>query len=149
MKTRSESVLTIVLVGCALITTGVVIRREFVSPAASMRPMSRKPVLVENWKSHIGEGERLGLSSAPVQLIEFADFECPFCGDFHKKLKKLLDRYPTEVSLTYVHFPLQGHRFAVAAARAAECASDQGRFESMYDHLFDEQDSLGLKSWTD
>jgi protein-disulfide isomerase len=147
MKTRWETVLTTMLVGCALITTALVVRREFVSPATAS--VARKPVLVQNWKSHVGEGVRLGPSSAPVQLIEFADFECPFCGDFHKKIKMLRERYPAEVSLTYVHFPLQGHRFALSAARVAECAGDQGRFESMYDHLFDEQDALGLKSWSE
>src|SRR5260370_32414860 len=87
----------------------------------------------------------MGSTQAPVQLLEFADFECPFCATFHKDVKSLRTRYPTQVALTYVHFPLPMHRFAEAAARVAECASDQGRFEAMYDQLFDEQDSFGLK----
>jgi protein-disulfide isomerase len=150
MKTKWDAALTATLIICALITTGLVVRRQILSPPADSGPlMSRQPVFVKEWKSRLGDGVRLGPSDAPVQLIEFADFECPYCGDFHKKLKLLRGRYPTQVSLTYVHFPLQGHRFAVPAARVAECAGDQGRFEAMYDHLFEEQDSLGLKPWSD
>jgi protein-disulfide isomerase len=47
-----------------------------------------------------------------------------------------------QVSLIYIHFPLTGHRFAMPAARAAECAGNQGRFQAMYDQLFDGQDSF-------
>jgi protein-disulfide isomerase len=112
-------------------------------------PPVQKPKFVKNWRAELGKGVPLGSPSAQVQLIEFADFECPFCGNFHKTLKALQLRYPSQVSLTYMHFPLPGHRFAVPAARVAECAADQGRFEPMYDHLFDEQDSFGLKPWRD
>jgi len=139
---------TIALVICALITTGAVIHREFfASPLDATRISAQKPYFIEGWRSKIGEDAQLGPGDAAVQFVEFADFECPYCGDFHRKLKWLRERHPTQVSLTYIHFPLPGHRFALAAARAAECARDQGRFEAMYDRLFDEQDMFGLKSW--
>jgi protein-disulfide isomerase len=150
MKLKWESVLTATMVGCALITTGLVVHREFFAPSpVSTQSTVQKPVLIRDWKSHLGQGVMLGPSSAPVQLIEFADFECPFCGDFHKKLKLLRERYPMQVALTYIHFPLPGHRFALPAARAAECAAGQARFEAMYDQLFQGQNSFGLKPWND
>jgi protein-disulfide isomerase len=111
--------------------------------------LEHKPALIPRWQEYLSEGVRIGPPQAKVQLIEFADFECPFCGSFHKTLKTVRDRYPDQVSLEYVHFPLPMHRFAVPAARVAECAGDQGRFEAMYDQLFDGQDSFGLKPWND
>lgn len=149
-KSKWEIILTTILVACALITTGVVLHRELVASTSSTeRASARAPVLVNDWKSDLEQGVTLGTSSAPVKLLEFADFECPFCGDLHKKLKALREHYPSQVSLTYVHFPLPGHHFAALAARASECAGDQGRFEAMYDRLFEEQDSFGLKPWDD
>jgi protein-disulfide isomerase len=150
MAPKWDSLLTIMLVSCALITTSLVIRREVISRQTSSTQLAnQKPTLVQNWKSHLVDGVILGPPGAQVQLVEFADFECPFCGEFHKTLKVLRDRYPTQLSVTFVHFPLPGHRFALPAARVAECAGEQGRFEAMYDQLYDGQDSFGLKPWSD
>jgi protein-disulfide isomerase len=105
--------------------------------------------LIPRWHDALAKGVHLGSDTAPVQLVEFADFECPFCGNFHKTLKAVQARFPNQIALTYVHFPLQGHRFALQAARVVECAGEQQRFEAMYDRLFDEQDSFGLKPWSE
>jgi protein-disulfide isomerase len=144
-----DSLLTILLVVCALSTTGAFMYRQFMPLSRSTSVTPPKPRFIEDWKSQLKSGVQLGSPSAEVQLIEFADFECPFCRDFHKRLRNLRDRYPKQVSLTYVHFPIPGHRFALPAARVAECAGEQGRFEAMHDRLFDEQDQLGLKSWNE
>jgi protein-disulfide isomerase len=149
MKVKIDSVVTATLVVCALITTGVVLRREFFSTPAPNMQAEQKPVYIKDWRADLGKAVRIGSPQAPVQLIEFSDFECPFCGSFHKTLKTLRDRYPDQVSLEYVHFPLPMHRFAIPAARVAECAGEQGRFEAMHDQLFDGQDSFGLKPWSD
>lgn len=150
MKSKWDFLVTSTLVVCAVITTGLVIYRQFFDATAGPGiPAPQKTVLVEDWKSHVGEGAQLGSSSAPVQLIEFADFECPFCGSFHKTLKELRARYPEQIALSYVHFPLPGHRFAEPAARVAECAGAQDRFEAMHDRLFEEQDQIGLKPWSE
>jgi protein-disulfide isomerase len=148
MKIKLDTAITTCLVICALITTGIVLRREFLLPPATAQ-VEKKPALISGWREYLTKGVRFGPAAAPVQLIEFADFECPFCGDLHNKLKVLQERYPTQVSLTYIHFPIQGHRFAIPAARAAECAGEQGRFQAMYDQLFDGQDSFGLKPWAE
>jgi len=145
---KFDSIVTATLVVCAVITTGVVLRRELMTPAASPSLAERKPVLVPRWRDDLEKGIRLGPGAAPVQLIEFADFESPFCGTFHQTLRVVRERYPTQVAATYVHFPPM-HRFAIPAARVAECAGEQGRFEAMYDHLCDEQESFGLEPWSE
>jgi protein-disulfide isomerase len=149
MKVKLDAVVTATLVVCAIITTGLVLRREFMAKTNASAPVERKAALIPQWRDELKKGIRLGPEAAPVQLIEFADFECPFCGSFYKTLRALRERYPMQVSLIYVHFPLRGHRFALPAARVAECASEQGRFEAMYDQLFEGQASLGLKPWSD
>jgi|ERR1700728_278802 len=149
MKIKLDAVVTATLVVCALVTTGLVVRREFFSSAPAPAQAEYKTVFVKDWSGDLAKGVRMGAGEAPVQLLEFADFECPFCASFHKDVKALKARHPMQVALTFVHFPLPGHRFALPAARVAECAGDQGRFEAMYDRLFDEQDSLGLKPWSE
>jgi protein-disulfide isomerase len=147
MKSPSlDSTITATLVVCALITTSVVVRHEFFA-APRLVQQDQEPSFIQDWRKHLETGVRIGPSDAPVQIIEFADFECPFCGSFHKTLKSLEAKYPNQIGLAYVHLPIPGHRFAIPAARAAECASDQGRFEAMYDQLFDGQDQFGLKPW--
>jgi protein-disulfide isomerase len=150
MRLKWDGILTVVLVLCALITTGVVVYRQFATPtSAAAQTAAEKPIFIQNWRSQLRHGVRVGSESAQVQLMEFSDFECPFCASFHKDLKALLQRYPTQVSAVYVHLPLEMHRFAVPAARVAECAGEQGRFMQMQDRLFAEQQSFGLKPWSD
>ncbi len=149
MKMNWNTALTVTLVCCAVATTGLVVRREFFAPATVRATGEQKPVLIAHWQKFLETGERMGPIQAKVQLIEFADFECPFCGTLHKTLQAVRKRYPDEVSVTYIHFPIPGHRFAIPAARVAECAREQGRFEAMYDELFDNQESFGLKPWSD
>src|SRR6266853_962334 len=149
MKHKLDALIAATLVICALVTTGLVVRREFFAPAGTPAPVDQKPLFIRDWRIHLGNGVHIGPARAPVQLLEFADFECPFCARFHRELKGLRTRYSSQVALTYVHFPLPMHRFAEPAARAAECADDQGRFESMHDLLFEQQDRFGLKPWSE
>jgi len=149
MTIKLDAAITATLVVCALVTTGLVVRREFFTPAPPPVQPEQKPVFITEWRTHLSKGTRMGPADAPAQVLEFADFECPFCARFHKDLKALRAHYPTEVAVTFVHFPLPMHRFAEPAARVAECAAGQGRFEAMYDLLFEQQDRLGLKPWSE
>jgi protein-disulfide isomerase len=148
MKIKWDALLTITLIACALVTTGALVHREFFAPSEVVQASAQNPVFLKNWKDWMGKGVQLGPSGAAVQLIEFSDFECPFCASFNQTLKDLKKRYPTQVSLTYVHFPLPMHRFAMPAARAAECGDRQGRFEAVHDQLFEDQASFGAKPWS-
>jgi protein-disulfide isomerase len=150
MNVKVDAIMTSTLVICAIITSGALVKRAFFPGIQTGQMIAEhKPILIPHWQDYLDKGIRMGPQRAKVQFIEFADFECPYCGTFHKTLKILRGRYPDQVSLEYVHFPLPMHRFAVPAARAAECAGDQGRFEAMYDQLFDGQEFLGLKPWSD
>lgn len=92
-------------------------------------------------------GVTMGSGNAPVKLIAFVDFQCPFCASLHSELKALRKLYPDKVAVIFVHFPLAMHELAEPAARAAECAAEQGKFELMQDHLFEQQKSIGVISW--
>src|SRR5579862_7126532 len=127
--------------------TAVVVRKEFFAQVKELN--EQKPTFLKDWASAAGKGVRLGAADAPVQVIEFADFECPFCAEFHGILARLRAKYPAQIAVIYVHFPIPGHRFAVPAARVAECAGEQGQFERMHDSLFEHQEALGLKPWTE
>lgn len=83
----------------------------------------------------------LGRADAAIRLIEFSDFQCPFCRRLHQTLGALRARHP-EVAVVYRHFPLAIHDQALPSAIAAECAGSQGRFEAYARLLFEKQDSL-------
>jgi protein-disulfide isomerase len=86
---------------------------------------------------------RLGGARALVTLVEFGDYECPFCGRAHAIVKDALRRMPDEILLVFRQFPLvQKHPHARSAALAAEAAGAQGQFWPMHDTLFENQDAL-------
>ena len=85
-----------------------------------------------------------GPPAAPVTLLEYGDYECPFCGAAHPVVKRALQVMGGEARFAYRHFPLtQIHPHAQQAAEAAEAAGAQGRFWEMHDLLFAHQDRLG------
>jgi protein-disulfide isomerase len=83
-----------------------------------------------------GSAPRLGPENAPVQIIEFADYECPYCQEVNEDLKRLREQFPNQVSLVYKDFPLPMHPLAAKAAQAARCAGAQGKFWEYHDSLF-------------
>ncbi len=84
----------------------------------------------------VGDAARLGPTSAPVQLVEFADFECPYCIKVHPELVKLKAEFGDRISLVYKNFPLPMHAHAQKAAEAARCAGAQNKFWEYHDKLF-------------
>jgi protein-disulfide isomerase len=78
-----------------------------------------------------------GPESAAVTIVEFSDFECPFCRSATEPLRRLLQRYPDEVRLVYRHYPLSDiHPGARVAAEASLCAEEQAAFWPFHDALF-------------
>ncbi len=104
-------------------------------------------VYIEGWEALRGYGSWVGDSTAPVTIVEFSDFECPFCRRFSELYHEVAAELPGQAALLYVHHPLASHRFARPAVIASECAGDQGRFAAMHDALFAAPDSFGLKEW--
>jgi protein-disulfide isomerase len=85
----------------------------------------------------------LGEPHAPVELVEFGDFECPNCKQAAPAVKLLLERFPGRIRFAFRHFPLEEvHPHALAAAESAEIAAAQGKFWPMYDLLFEHQQHL-------
>ncbi len=81
-----------------------------------------------------------GNPDAAVKLVEYSDFQCPACAQFHSVVKEIVDEYGDQLSFEYRHFPLsQIHRLAEPAARAAEAAGQQGKFFEYHDFLFENQ----------
>ncbi len=84
-----------------------------------------------------------GAADAPVTMIEFSDFQCPYCANLSRTLHQVLDVFGKEVLLVYRQFPLtQLHPNAQEAAEASLCADEQGRFWQMHDLMFQDQRQL-------
>jgi len=84
----------------------------------------------------------IGVASAPVTIIEFSDFQCPFCRAAETSLKQVRQKYGDQVKLVYMDFPLGFHPHAMDAARAGRCAADQDKFWEFHDALFLDQNKL-------
>ncbi|HBB30792.1 MAG TPA: disulfide bond formation protein DsbA [Cyanobacteria bacterium UBA8803] len=97
-----------------------------------------------NSQAVIGESPTKGATQSKILLVEFSDFECPFCAQAHKTLQQFMATHQDEVMLTYKHFPLTSiHPEALSAAKAAWAAFRQGKFWEYHDALFNQQDRLG------
>ncbi|MGB2886112.1 MAG: thioredoxin domain-containing protein, partial [Candidatus Acidiferrales bacterium] len=83
-----------------------------------------------------------GSRNAPVIIIEFADYECPYCQKIDPELKKLQDEFGGKLGLAFKDFPLPNHSHAEKAAEAARCAGVQGKFWEFHDLLFDNSKKL-------
>jgi protein-disulfide isomerase len=83
-----------------------------------------------------------GAPMSPITIIEFSDFECPYCGAAHPVLRRTLREWEGRVKMVFMHYPLDGHTHAMPAARAAVAAMRQGKFWEMHDLLFDNQETL-------
>ena len=145
-----DTLLTTMLVVCALVTTGLVLYRQlFVGSMGPVSPVFPRAVFISDWRSQLAKGVTIGSLNARVKLIEFSDFDCPYCAGLHASLKPIMERYPGEISLSYIYFPIPIHRFAIYAARVAECANDQGHFSAMHDLLLEKQNLFGIKPWSE
>jgi len=78
-----------------------------------------------------------GNPDAKVTIVEYSEFECPFCGRHWPTMKQIKEVYGDQVQVVFRHFPLSFHANAKPAAIASECAADQGKFWEMYDKLFE------------
>jgi len=83
-----------------------------------------------------------GPPNAPVQLVLFTDFECPYCAQLAPVLDQVHAKFPREVRIVFKNFPLRSHRYAAQAALAALAAADQGQFWPFHDRLFENFNQL-------
>ncbi|MBD2527980.1 thioredoxin domain-containing protein [Nostoc sp. FACHB-133] len=106
--------------------------------------------LKTNPQTVIGESPTTGSTKSKTVLIEFSDFQCPYCAEAHKTLKQLLAKYPDKVKLVYKNLPLISiHAEALPSAKAAWAAYQQGKFWEYHDALFTNQKQLGEALYLD
>jgi protein-disulfide isomerase len=90
-------------------------------------------------KLPVGKSYAKGKDTAPITVIEFSDFQCPFCLKGYNNLKAAMKKYPNDVRVVFKHFPLGFHKQAPAASTASLAAGEQGKFWEMHDLLFEKQ----------
>jgi protein-disulfide isomerase len=98
------------------------------------------------YKVDAGNAPAKGPKSAPVQIVEFSDFQCPFCSRVVPTMKQVEDKYGDKVHFAFRNFPLPFHNNAQAAAEAGAAANAQGKFWQMHDKMFANQQALDRAS---
>lgn len=114
------------------------------APQQPQAPSAPDPEKVKK-ELKVGHLPVQGDENAKVTMIEFSDFECPFCGRFYSEtLGQIKKEYidTGKVKLYYRHYPLSFHPKAVPLANASECANDQGAFWKMHDKIFDNSSTI-------
>ncbi len=105
-----------------------------------------------NLPAAVAKGYTMGRPDAPVQILEFADFECPACGNYSVVTepdvrKRIIE--PGLARVTYYDFPLPQHKNTLSASESAACANDQGKFWEMHDRLFQGQTDWNTEATSD
>jgi protein-disulfide isomerase len=96
------------------------------------------------------EDHVLGPADAPVTVLEYGDYECPYCRGAFRDVHEMLDRYPGKIRFVFRNFPIQQvHPHAEQAAEAAEAAAVQGKFWEMYEQLLQPYASLDTDALID
>jgi len=106
---------------------------------------SGPPVLDDNTRYDVllrGDEPTRGPADAPLTVIEFADYQCPYCARAREPLDEALKKFEGDARLIYKHFPLPGHRMALPAAKAAWAAMQQDKFWEMHIELFESNSSV-------
>jgi protein-disulfide isomerase len=120
--------------------------------AAAIAPTQQKqqePQEVKRVEVSLDDDPIKGDANAPVTIVEFSDFQCPFCGRFYKQTLPLIEKEyinTGKVKLIFRDFPLNFHENAQKAAEAAECADEQGKFWEYHDKIFENQKKLDMTS---
>lgn len=85
-----------------------------------------------------------GPADAPITLVEYGDYQCPYCGQAHPIVKKIQEHFGDDLRFVFRNFPLsQMHEHALQSAEAAEIAGEYDKFWAMHDMLYENQDRLG------
>ena len=90
-------------------------------------------------------GPSKGPDKARITIVEYADFECPFCSRTSETVLAIQKKYPEDVRVVFRHFPLSFHANAMPAAIATRCAQHQGKFWEMHDKMFEQSQDLSAE----
>jgi len=96
----------------------------------------------------VDDDPSIGPADAPITIIEFSDYQCPYCQSWYQQVyEQLLASYPHQIRFVYRDLPLPMHPEALPAAEAADCAGEQGSYWKYHDALFDQQYGLGRDAY--
>jgi protein-disulfide isomerase len=109
-----------------------------------VQPAAKGPgATAEIYKVPVGDAPTKGGKQPKVTIVEFSDFQCPFCSRVNPTIAQLSKDYGNDIQIAFRHLPLPFHDNALPAAEAAEAAREQGKFWEMHDKLFASQANLG------
>ncbi|MBI3412848.1 MAG: DsbA family protein [Candidatus Aenigmarchaeota archaeon] len=159
--TIRKSTLRTVSVVLFTLIIGIYLGSQFFVPKSSGVTTTTTTAVQQRASISVDDDPSLGDANAPITVVEFSDFQCPFCrASYRDVLPELKTNYVStgKVKFVYRDFPLvQIHPAALPAAEAGECADEQKKFWEMHDKIFDEQNKQGqgtitftkdnLKSW--
>jgi protein-disulfide isomerase len=121
--------------------------RDYQKQQQQAREKARQSVAQQikaNPRAMIGQSPTRGATNNRVVLVEFSDFQCPYCAKARASLKQFVTKHQDKVTLVYKHFPLTRiHPEALPAAKASWAAAQQGKFWEFHDALFEQQERLG------
>jgi protein-disulfide isomerase len=159
-------IVQVVLLALIVLQIFGVLGEQTTTGAAVAEPKEEEPVIVDLSKIISDDDSYLGPKDAEIVIVEFSDFECPYCGAATGDHKELMARFkgmdpswtPSvpelkklaksgKIKLVFKHFPLSFHQNAQKAAEAAECAGDQGKFWEMHDQLYANQETLSVDNY--
>lgn len=115
--------------------------------AAPARPAGPDPN--KKYDIDIGDSFTKGPADAAVTIVEWSDFQCPFCNQAKDLVHQLLEAYPKDVRFVFKNYPLPFHQQAMPAAKAAIAAGKQGKFWEMHDKLFENQRALSADKYNE
>lgn len=146
MKKIFDVTVSVVLVVCAVAMSSMYVYRQLRPVQSSTAP--KVAVKVTEWPSILSSGRVIaGEETARVKVAVLTDFECPSCRGLHTRIHEWMAAYPADLQITYIHHPLDYHKFALPAARISECLRSTVPLQRWSDVVFSQQDSLGKKSW--
>ena len=145
-----NNVMTAVLTLCALVVTALVLRRELrPTPAPTAGDYTIPGRYIPGADAYREPSTTLSIGQS-LTIVEFSDFQCPFCATASTQLKALEAQFPGRINIQYRHLPIgQIHAHARKAALAAECAAEQRAFPEFASALFAQQGRIGQRSWHD
>jgi predicted DsbA family dithiol-disulfide isomerase len=119
--------------------------------ARELRARHRVEVLLEPYRVPVDTGSApvRGTPQAPVTIVEFSDFQCPYCVRARPTVNRVLEHYGDRVRIAFRHFPLDFHAQAQKAGEAAACAAEQGKFWEMHDLLWENTSKLQVADLKD
>ncbi|MFA5360273.1 MAG: thioredoxin domain-containing protein [Patescibacteria group bacterium] len=131
---KQNKVISIIAVALTLFIVGLIflVKVEQKAPVESISNIESAPLV-----KAINEVDySIGDSKAPVQIIIYSNFACPFSAKFSETMKKIEQDFKDKVVISFRHYPLLNYSQAEPAAEASECAAEQGKFWEMHDKLF-------------